>query len=238
MKSYAYLVMAALLTVFFVGCGGGGNSGNPTPTLVSIAVTPTNPSTLGNPQQFTATGTFSDNTTQDLTTSVTWSSSATSVATVGSNGKATPVAAGTSTITAASGDIYGSAVLTVTQPTSMTVTIAMNPPITSLATLQFTLVNDTGATYNNDFTKINQAANQQGSAFLSGNNLNIGVFSLTVFDTLSTPIVQLSYNIAPGSGLPGVHVSPTDISATTGIGSVPINPPLTSDNFLVNVEYK
>ncbi len=45
-------------------------------TLVSIAITPTNPSIVkGSNQQFVATGTFSDNTTQDVTTTVTWSSS-------------------------------------------------------------------------------------------------------------------------------------------------------------------
>jgi len=88
-------------------------------SLVSIAVTPTSPSiTIGTPQQFTAMGTFSDNTTQDLTTSVTWNSSNTGVATIsngaGNNGKATSLAAGSSTITALSGSVSGSATLTVT----------------------------------------------------------------------------------------------------------------------------
>ena len=89
------------------------------PTLVSITVTPSNPSIVfGTTEQFTATGIYSDNSTQDLTTSVTWSSSANSVATVsnaaGSNGKATAVATGTTTITATSGTISGSTILTVT----------------------------------------------------------------------------------------------------------------------------
>jgi hypothetical protein len=44
-------------------------------TLVSIAVTPTAPSApLGTIVQFTATGTYSDNRTQDLTKMVVWSS--------------------------------------------------------------------------------------------------------------------------------------------------------------------
>jgi hypothetical protein len=37
---------------------------------------------LGAPQQFTATGTFSDSTTQDITSNVHWSSSLASVATI------------------------------------------------------------------------------------------------------------------------------------------------------------
>ena len=43
--------------------------------LVSIAVTPANPSIAkGLTQQFTATGTFTDNSTQNLTSQVTWAS--------------------------------------------------------------------------------------------------------------------------------------------------------------------
>src|SRR5690606_6449709 len=42
--------------------------------LVSIAVTPANPNVaLGNTQQFTATGTYTDASSTDLTASVTWS---------------------------------------------------------------------------------------------------------------------------------------------------------------------
>ncbi|HEX9078496.1 MAG TPA: DUF3443 family protein [Desulfuromonadaceae bacterium] len=106
-----------LTVALAAGCSGGG--GSVSKTLSSITVTPANPSvTAGGTQQFSATGTFSDGTTQDLTASVTWSSSATSVATIsnstGSNGKATAVAAGTTTITATSGNIPGSTTLTVT----------------------------------------------------------------------------------------------------------------------------
>ena len=42
-------------------------------TLVSIAITPPTPSiALGTTQRFTATGTYTDNSTQNLTTEVTW----------------------------------------------------------------------------------------------------------------------------------------------------------------------
>ena len=52
-------------------------------TLQSIAVTPANPSVpKGLTQQFTATGTFSDNSTQNLTNQVTWASATPSVATI------------------------------------------------------------------------------------------------------------------------------------------------------------
>src|SRR3989442_10432356 len=85
----------------------GGVSGNTTLTvtaanLSTITVTPTAPSIAnGTNRQFTATGTYSDFTTQDLTTQVTWSSSSTAVATISnagrSQGLATSVAPGTTT---------------------------------------------------------------------------------------------------------------------------------------------
>src|SRR5205823_4688974 len=87
----------------------GGVSGSTTLTvgpavLVSIAVTPANPSIAkGTTQQFTATGTYSDGSTQDLTNAVSWSSSNLSVATITSGGLASGVAQGTSQISASSG---------------------------------------------------------------------------------------------------------------------------------------
>ena len=76
------------------------------PTLVSIAVTPPT-ATIGinATQQFTATGTFSDNSTKDVTAQSAWTSSAPATATVGaSTGLATGVAAGGPvTITATDG---------------------------------------------------------------------------------------------------------------------------------------
>ena len=89
--------------------GGGG------PVLTSITVTPTNPSiSVGSPQQFTATGNYSDGSHQDLTNSATWTSSIPSVATINSTGLATGVAAGSTTIQATVGAINGSTTLTVT----------------------------------------------------------------------------------------------------------------------------
>ena len=95
-------------------------------SLVSIAVTPANPSIgKGATQQFIATGTYSDNSTQNLTSSVTWSSTNTAAATITSAGLATGVATGSTTISAASGSISGSTNLTVTAP--VLVSIAVTP---------------------------------------------------------------------------------------------------------------
>jgi hypothetical protein len=88
------------------------------PPLKSIAVTPANPSIVkGQTRQFTATGTFSDNSTQDVTSQVTWASATTSVATISGAGLASAIGAGTSTISAKLGTITGSTLLTVTAAT-------------------------------------------------------------------------------------------------------------------------
>ncbi len=128
------------LAVFLTACGGSGSSSG-TATLVSIAVTPANPSIpVGVTRQFTASGIYSDGTSRDITTQVTWSSSNPVIATVNGSGLATAVTAGTAaaTIKAASGSISGSTTLTVTSATlaSLSVTQA-NPRIPLGATQQF-----------------------------------------------------------------------------------------------------
>jgi hypothetical protein len=110
--------------------------------LTSIAITPASPSIAkGSIQQFTATGTFSDASTQNITSSVTWTSLKTSVATISGAGLATGVTAGSSTIQAASGSITGTTTLTITiaAPTLNSVAVTpANPSIQNGATQQFT----------------------------------------------------------------------------------------------------
>jgi uncharacterized protein YjdB len=98
--------------------------------LQSIAISPANPSQpAGSAQQFTATGTYSDGSTQDISSSVTWSSSNATVATINSSGLATTKQTGTSTIAAAMNSLGAQTTLTVTaaQLVSMNVTPSANP---------------------------------------------------------------------------------------------------------------
>jgi hypothetical protein len=87
--------------------------------LLSIAVTPANPPIylpLGQTtQQFTATGHFERDRFQNLTASVTWSSSAPDVATINAAGLASAVVAGLTTIEATLGAINASTILNVTR---------------------------------------------------------------------------------------------------------------------------
>lgn len=100
------------------------------PTLVSIAVTPTTPTvTVGNTQAFIATGTYSDSSTSNITSTVTWVSSNTSHATINSSGLATGVGAGNTNITASLSSITSNtAVLTVTAATLVSIAITPTSP--------------------------------------------------------------------------------------------------------------
>ena len=128
-------IRAALLAVFvsvLTACGGGGGSSTPASppvTLQSIAITPNTPSvSAGFTQQFEATGTYSDDTTANLTSKVSWSSASPSVGTVDStSGLAKAVAMGTTVITATSGSVSGSATLKVTPPKLQSIAITPKP---------------------------------------------------------------------------------------------------------------
>ena len=117
-----------------------GSQGN-NATLVSILVTPTNPSiTKGSTQQFAATGTYSDNSTKNITSTVTWISGTTATATItAAGGLSTAVNTGTSTITAGLSGVTGSTLLTVTPATLQSIAVTpVNPKIAKGATQQFT----------------------------------------------------------------------------------------------------
>ncbi len=107
-----------------------------TPTLTSLAVAPT---TLLLANGYTAAasvvGTYSDSQKLDLTSSATWSSSNTAVATVsnsfGSKGLVTGVSAGSSTLTAGVLSLSGTGVVNVTSATLSS--IAINPSSLTIA---------------------------------------------------------------------------------------------------------
>src|SRR5580704_13343118 len=102
-------------------------------TLKSIAVTPANPTEpISSSVQFTATGTFSDNSTKDITATVTWASSNTEAATINTAGLATMggTAGLTTTISATLNEVTGSTLLTVS---NSPISISVTPPRVELS---------------------------------------------------------------------------------------------------------
>jgi len=96
------------------------------PALQSINVTAPNTSLgIGLTEQFTATGRFSDGSTQNLMNTVNWASSTPANASISSSGLATGLASGTTNITASQNGINSNGfALTVTAVISGTLTIA------------------------------------------------------------------------------------------------------------------
>jgi len=137
------LISKVLLVVFLVaelGCGKffpGSNS------ITSLQIAPQNGTVApGVTQQYTATATYGNNTTGDVTTTVTWSTSPTNIATINSSGLLTAGALGVATVKAQSANVIASTSVTVTQkrvtsvsiqPLTQTLSVSAGP-----TTVQFT----------------------------------------------------------------------------------------------------
>ena len=112
---------AILATAMFLSCGSSSSIQQP-PTLQSIAISPASAQLyLGASQQFTATGTMTDGTSQDLTKTLKWSSSDSTVMrlnnSAGRVGVGNTRGPGTTTISARNGTVTGSATVSVTRRT-------------------------------------------------------------------------------------------------------------------------
>ncbi len=135
MRNYRFIsatmYILVSLTLTLVSCGGGTPSDNGgasrareisgvngrTVVLRTISITPSNPLSInaGTQLQFSARGYFSDNSVQDLTTIVVWTSSDTSIATISnalaSKGLAMAVSRGYCSVSAALDGISGSTIV-------------------------------------------------------------------------------------------------------------------------------
>jgi 6-phosphogluconolactonase (cycloisomerase 2 family) len=214
----AVLGLAGLLTACGGGGGGDGGGGSPPPaaTLSSIAVTASSMTVAaGLTQQFAAMGTYSDSSKKDITSTVTWTSSATATATISSAGLATGVAAGTSTISAALSGVTGQATLTVTAPGAPTLTaIAVTPSSTTVAaglTQQFTAMGTYSDSTQHDITStVTWDSTVKSSATISTAGLATALAagtSTSITATLSGITGQTTLTVSPPN-LTGIVISP------------------------------
>lgn len=130
-------VLLTILSILLAACGGGGGGGSDAEfiddrvLLENIRVaSATSSLAVGQAQTYNATGEYSDGSEQNLTSSVSWSSSATNVASIDAAGLVSAVSIGESTITASLDGVSGSASLTVTEPVVVETTIL--PPIADI----------------------------------------------------------------------------------------------------------
>ncbi len=190
------------------------------PKLVSIAVTPaTRTIAATTKQQFIATGTYSDNTTQPLTGSVTWSSSNAAVATISAasptQGLATGVAAGTTTITATSGTISGTATLTVTSASATSLAITGPTTMALYVSQQFTVT----ATFSDGSTQdvTNVATWGSGSSSIA----TVTVSGLVTAKSIGTTSITVAFESVNASS--PLTVDASDLNSITiqdGTGSI------------------
>jgi Flp pilus assembly secretin CpaC len=183
-------------------------------TLRSIALTPGTASIApSGTQQFSAMGTFSDGTTQDVSSTVTWASSNTAVATIGSgNGLALGQATGTTQINASFGNVSSSAVtLRVTSATLRT--IAVTPTTSSVARNGTVQLLATG-TFSDGTTQ-----NVTGSAAWNSSNTGIASVGAGSARGLATGSTQISATIG---GVTSPIVTLTVTSAT--LKSIAVSP--------------
>ena len=160
--SIATINSSALATTVSVGIStisadyyGLSNSTNLTitpPTLVSISISPDNMAILvGSTLQFTATGTYSDGSTANITSAVTWNSNAASLASINSAGLATGVEEGLCAISARQGGITSNSVRTMVAASNITsLNVGIQPYLNSLNSViwsgtQYVAVGDSGA---------------------------------------------------------------------------------------------
>jgi len=190
-------------------------------TLKAIVVTPPVPTVgINGTIQFTATGVFTDNTTQDVTSQVTWISSASSVAVISSTGLASALSNGTSIITASDQGVSGTATLTVTTATLVSIAVLpANPIVPPHTRLQMTAVGTfsdgttvqlTGVTW---YTNTGRYASVSGSGVVRTKRSTAQ--AVPVYAKLNGIVGQTSLTITSMS-VTSLQLAPVNPSIATG----------------------
>jgi uncharacterized protein YjdB len=192
-------------------------------TLTAIAITPRAPSiALGTTQQLIATGTYSDQSTHDLTSQVTWSSGTSTVAAVSPVGLVNSTAVGTSSMTATLGGRSSSPVILTVTPATL-VSIAVTPASPSVgvgATQQLTATGTYSDLSTQDITStVDWSSDNLSAATISGTGLVTGVaagsgqISATAGSISSQPtavsVVNLSTTLSLSASTLALNVSGT-----------------------------
>ncbi len=189
-------------------------------TLVSIAVTPASSSmAVGTTKQFTATGTFSDSSAQDITAVVVWTSSTPAEATISAQGLASSVATGSTTITAAFGSVNGSTGLTVSTAHLVSITVApANPRIAKGTSIKFTATGTfSDGSVATNLSGVSWKSSKPNIASVRGSGLAHGKKGGTVTITASASGISGNTTLTVGTGtLVSLVLTPSAPTAAAG----------------------
>ncbi|MEO8906174.1 MAG: Ig-like domain-containing protein [Polyangiaceae bacterium] len=197
-------------------------------TLVSIGVTPATPSVVkGLTQQFTAMGTYTDASIQNLTTTATWASSDTDKATIsnasGSQGLASTAAVGTTTVSATLAGVTGSTTLTVTAATLVSISVTpATPSVAKGLTRQFTAMGTyTDASTQDLTTTATWASTDTEKATISNASGSQGLASTAAVGT--TTVSATLSSVTGSTDLTVIAATLVSIAVTPAGGGVVVN---------------
>lgn len=188
--------------------------------LVGINVTPSQPTLpLGESEGLTATGKFSDGSTQNLTQLVTWQATPAIVATVNAQGNLTGVGKGVAQITAAYQGTSGNAAVTVAS--AVLVSIAVTPNGSSLPAGKAESLSAVGTFSDGTQQNLTQSAAWSSSAPSVAAVSNVGAVAAKTIGstTISAAVGSVSGNAALSvtpAVIVGLNVSPTPTSLLLG----------------------
>ena len=184
-------------------------------TLTAISVTPANPS-ISVPQsvQLTATGTYSDGTSRDLSSFVSWTSGTPAVAGISNNGVATALSAGGTLVTATLGAVSGSTTVTVTPAVLQSIAVTpANPGVAVGHTQQFVATGSySDGTFRNISATVTWTSDATAVATVDGSGLAAGV---------SAGAAHISAGLA---GISGTATLTVNAVVLNSIAVTPANP--------------
>lgn len=186
-------VLIVLFTLFLVGCNGSSSGGGEiSKQVTNISISPINSIiTKGLTQQYTAIAIYSDGSSSELTSGVTWTSSDTNIATINSNGLAKVIAeSGTTNISASYNGINSQTVAKLTATTSAITAVSVSP-IDSIITKGLTQQYTATAIYSDGnsselTTGVNWVSSDTNIATITSDGLATVVASLGTTDILAT----------------------------------------------------
>jgi uncharacterized protein YjdB len=188
-------------------------------TLVTLAIEPSNSSMpVGATKQFKATGTFSDNSTQDMTQLVLWSSSSPGVATITNLALATSLSTGSTTITAMQGSVTASTTLTVSNVTLVSIAVSpSNSRVQKGTSLKFTAVGTYSDGSTATLTSVSWHSSKNNLANMRKNGILHAKKAGTLTVTASAFGVTGSTSVTIGTGtLTSIDITPANPTVAHG----------------------